>query len=88
MSARPYFVVIAVALCLALSETSLAAAVRHHSPAKHPRVVKQHRLSRSNPSGIPTFDYRRGTSDWPFGPGYNLPYPDRPYGNPDWWGEN
>jgi hypothetical protein len=33
----------------------------------------------------PEIDYRRGTSNYPFGPGYNLPYPDRPYGDPDHW---
>ena len=37
------------------------------------------------PSRVPQFDYRRGTSNYPFGPGYNQPYPDRPYGDPDHW---
>ena len=36
-------------------------------------------------SRVPPFDYRRGTSEYPFGPGYNFPYPDRPYGDPDHW---
>ena len=36
-------------------------------------------------SPVPQFDYRRGTSNYPFGPGYNFPYPDRPYGDPDHW---
>ena len=36
-------------------------------------------------SRVPQFDYRRGTSNYPFGPGYNFPYPDRPYGDPDHW---
>jgi hypothetical protein len=36
-------------------------------------------------SRVPQFDYRRGTSSYPFGPGYNFPYPDRPYGDPDHW---
>ena len=36
-------------------------------------------------SRVPQFDYHRGTSEYPFGPGYNLPYPDRPYGDPDHW---
>lgn len=36
-------------------------------------------------SRLPPFDYRRGTSEYPFGPGYNFPYPDRPYGDPDHW---
>ena len=43
-------------------------------------MVPAHGLSR-----VPQFDYRRGTSNYPFGPGYNFPYPDRPYGDPDHW---
>ena len=35
----------------------------------------------------PLFDHRRGTSNWPYGPGYNFPYPDRPYGDPGHGGE-
>jgi hypothetical protein len=27
----------------------------------------------------------RGTSAYPFGPGVNCLYPDRPYGDPDHW---
>jgi hypothetical protein len=34
---------------------------------------------------VPQFDYRNGTSEYPYGPGYNFPYPDRPYGDPDHW---
>ena len=43
--------------------------------------------SNSNPyiaSRVAPFD-PRGTSDYPWGPGYNFPYPDRPYGDPDGW---
>jgi hypothetical protein len=36
-------------------------------------------------SRVPQFDYRQGTSEYPYGPGYNFPYPDRPYGDPDHW---
>ena len=43
-------------------------------------MVPAHGLSR-----VPQFDFRRGTSSYPFGPGYNFPYPDRPYGDPDHW---
>jgi hypothetical protein len=43
-------------------------------------MVPAHGLSR-----VPQFDYRWGTSNYPFGPGYNFPYPDRPYGDPDHW---
>jgi hypothetical protein len=38
-----------------------------------------------SPSRVPQFDYRNGTSEYPYGPGYNFPYPDRPYGDPDHW---
>ena len=43
--------------------------------------------SNSNPyhaPRVPAFD-PRGTSAYPFGPGINFPYPDRPYGDPDHW---
>jgi hypothetical protein len=43
--------------------------------------------SNSNPyiaSQVPPFD-PRGTSEYPWGSGYNFPYPDRPYGDPDHW---
>ena len=40
---------------------------------------------RSVAGGVPQFDYRHGTSEYPYGPGYNFPYPDRPYGDPDHW---
>jgi hypothetical protein len=33
---------------------------------------------------VPAFD-PRGTSAYPFGPGVNFPYLDRPYGDPDHW---
>jgi hypothetical protein len=36
-------------------------------------------------SRVPQFDYRHGTSEYPYGPGYNFPYSDRPYGDPDHW---
>jgi hypothetical protein len=35
----------------------------------------------------PSFDYRRGNSNWPYGAGHNFPYPDRPYGDPGHGGE-
>ena len=68
----------------------------HHTPvhaarrngmnsfAMEPRAQSD---SNSNPysaSHVPPFD-PRGTSEYPWGPGYNFPYPDRPYGDPDHW---
>ena len=40
---------------------------------------------RHGSSRMPQFDYGRDTSNYPFGPGYNFPYPDRPYGDPGHW---
>ena len=47
-------------------------------------MVKNHSVtaSRADASRIPAFD-PQGTSSYPWGPGYNFPYPDRPYGDPD-----
>src|SRR5262245_15005648 len=61
-------------------------ALRNANTAVHPRglhsfaLVPERGLSR-----VPPFDFRRGTSEYPYGPGFNFPYPDRPYGDPDHW---
>ena len=54
----------------------------HYAPDKHKVTPKKNR-----PSQAPAFDYRWGNSNWPYGPGYNFPYPDRPYGDPGHGGE-
>jgi hypothetical protein len=51
-----------------------------HSFAMVPKPTSAHPYGSSR---VPAFDYRNGTSEYPFGPGYNLPYRDRPYGDPD-----
>jgi hypothetical protein len=50
---------------------------------------KQHigTVKKNRPSQHPAFDYHRGNSNWPYGSGYNFPYPDRPYGDPGHGGE-
>ena len=48
-----------------------------HSFAMVPGPASAHPYDSSR---VPAFDYRNGTSEYLFGPGYNLPYPDRPYG--------
>jgi hypothetical protein len=51
-------------------------------PKHHKGAVKKNR-----PPQPRAFDDRRGNSNWPYGPGYNFPYPDRPYGDPGHGGE-
>ena len=55
----------------------------YQPPARHRDAVKK----KPPPSRPPVFDYRRGNSNWPYGPSYNFPYPDRPYGDPVHGGE-
>jgi hypothetical protein len=68
----------------------------HHAPvhaarrngmnsfAMEPRARSDSNSNPYNASRVPPFD-PRGTSDYPWGPGYNFPYPDRPNGDPDHW---
>ncbi len=73
-----------VPLLLALSTVpSLAARYATKTPKRdysHPSAP----IKKAPPV---SFDYRRGNSNWPYGPGYNVPYPDRPYGDPGHGGE-
>lgn len=55
-----------------------------NSFAMEPRAQSDSRSRPNRISHVPPFD-PRGTSDYPWGPGYNFPYPDRPYGDPDHW---
>ncbi len=78
----------AVGLLLAMSGPTFATHQTHHKWGTHRGAVKKSPGIVTHPSGsywVPPFDYRRGTSSWPFGPGYNLPYPNRPYGDPGHW---
>jgi hypothetical protein len=86
---RVYVVATTVALFVANWEPSFAAQrARQASDANSRNFARENRGVTGyayNPSRIPPFDYRNGTSNYPFGPGYNLPYPDRPYGAPGRW---
>jgi hypothetical protein len=55
-----------------------------NSFAMEPRARSDSNFNSYNASRVPAFD-PRGTSAYPFGPGINFPYPDRPYGDPDHW---
>ena len=89
---RFHVVAIASGLLVPISGPSFSAhQSRHPSSTQSQGAVKKNRglvPPPYNSSRVPAFDYRRGTSDYPFRPGINLPYPDRPYGDPDRWGEN
>ena len=52
-----------------------------NSFAMEPRARSDSNSHPYNASRAPAFD-PRGTSAYPFGPGINFPYPDRPYGIP------
>lgn len=76
---------IAAGLLLAISGTSSAARQTRHLPGTHAQAsVKEDRGAVSYPSRVPAFA-PTGTSAYPFGPGINFPYPDRPYGDPSRW---
>jgi hypothetical protein len=78
-------VAIAVGLLLAISGTSSAARQSRHLSGAHAQAsVKEDRGIVSYPSHVPVFD-PKGSSAYPFGPGINFPYPDRPYGDPGKW---
>jgi hypothetical protein len=76
---------VAIGLCVAMSAPGFAAQRSRHAdrqaPVKQDRSITQpaHDASR-----LPPY-HPQGTSSHPWGPGYNLPYPDRPYGTPDRW---
>jgi len=55
-----------------------------NSFAREPRGQSESNANASYAPRVPPFDYR-GSSSYPWGPGYNFPYPDRPYGDPDHW---
>lgn len=85
---RVLVMAMAAGLLFAMSESGLAAPKsRHPSSAQSKGTVKMDRGGTTracdwrNP---PPYD-PRGTAAYPFGPGCNFPYPDRPYGNPDHW---
>lgn len=87
--ARVRTVAILVGLLIAIADPSFAAnRSRHPSGAHSQSSAKETRsetTDRYDPSRNPPLDHRRGTSSYPYGPGFNLPYPDHPYGAPDRW---
>jgi len=82
--ARLLGVAIAVGLLLAISATSSAARQSRQLSGTAQASVKEDRGVVSYPSRVLGFD-PGGTSAYPFGPGINFPYPDRPYGDPGKW---
>jgi hypothetical protein len=75
--AKSVLVATVVALLFAMSEPSFA--VR-----KSRKPADNRPTQRSVKTRTPAYD-SQGTSRNPFGPGRNLPYPDRPYGDPGRW---
>ena len=76
---------IVAAIVLPISGARFATQQSRHPQSTHSRsAVKEDRGINSPSQRVPAFD-PRGTSAYPFGPGVNFPYPDRPYGDPDHW---
>lgn len=85
MMTRLLGMAIATGLLVAISGTSSGARQSRHLSGTHAHAsVKEDHGVVSYPSRVPAYD-PRGTSAYPFGPGINFPYPDRPYGDPDKW---
>jgi len=85
---RVYVLAIVAGILLPISGPSFAAHQSRHPSSTHARGAVKENLgvvtSPYDSSRVPAFD-PRGTSAYPFGPGVNYPYPDRPYGDPDHW---
>jgi hypothetical protein len=79
---RFHVLALAFALLLSISGASFAAQGSRHSRSA---VVKHHSVttSRADVSRMPAFAPGGTSSRYPYGPGVNFPYPDRPYGDPD-----
>ena len=83
----------AAAVLLAVTGPSLAAQpTPQKSQARAKSTVEsQSRAAKSRSSADSLYDAPlrpyspSGTSAYPWGPGYNFPYPDRPYGDPGRW---
>jgi hypothetical protein len=78
---RFHILALAFSLLLSISGASFGAQGSRHSRSA---VVKHHSVitSRADVSRMPAFA-PGGSSRYPYGPGMNFPYPDRPYGDPD-----
>jgi hypothetical protein len=78
---------IVAAILLPISGPSFAAHYSRHPSSTYSRGAEKENRGAASPydsSRVPAFD-PKGTSAYPFGPGVNFPYPDRPYGDPDHW---
>jgi hypothetical protein len=92
MNAKFAIILAAAGLLLAIVEPG-AAASRGRRPADayasgavtHERVTQKPADVSSGWSSSDTRFPATSTADEPLGPGRNLPYPDRPYGDPDRW---
>jgi hypothetical protein len=78
---RFHILALASALLLSISGASFGAQGARHSRSA---VVKHHSVttSRADVTRMSAFA-PGGSSRYPYGPGINFPYPDRPYGDPD-----
>ena len=84
MKTRFHIVAIAAGLLLAVSVASSAGARQsRHLSGTHAQAAAASGVV-TYPSRVPAFD-PKGASAYPYGPGINFPYPDRPYGDPDKW---
>jgi hypothetical protein len=79
-------------LLLAINEPSFSAPRRHRPADAYASSAVTHEREIPQPSDRPLGWTRSGTgfpitgtAAEPLGPGGNLPYPDRPYGDPDRW---
>ena len=83
---RVHVLAIIAGILLPNSGPSFATHQLRHPSNTHSRseVTEGRGVVTSPSSRVPAFD-PKGTSAYPFGPGVNFPYPDRPYGDPDHW---
>jgi hypothetical protein len=83
---RVHVLAIIAGILLPNSGPSFATHQSRHPSSTHSRseVTEGRGVVTSPSSRVPAFD-PSGTSAYPFGPGVNFPYPDRPYGDPDHW---
>ena len=82
---RVHVLAVVAGILLPISGPVFAAHQSRHPLTSHSLgTVKENLGVVTSPSRVPAFD-PRGSSAYPFGPGVNFPYPDRPYGDPDHW---
>jgi hypothetical protein len=85
---RVLVMTIAAEQLFSISGPAIAAHQSRHPSSPHSQgAVKEHRGVVTSPCAWPHVPpyHPRGTSAYPFGPGCNFPYPDRPYEAPGRW---